>query len=88
MNGKQALKDWLSKEADCSIRKASEAYFPGLNFGFMGDNSRAGLVHRSIYTEFFFYDRVQRLREPMTKILNTKMDFSAREYALSKSDYT
>jgi hypothetical protein len=88
INGKQALKDWISKEADCSIRRSTDAYLPGLKFGFLGDNSRAGLAHRSIYTEFFFYDRVQRLREPMTKILDTKMKFSAKKYGLSKSEYT
>ena len=87
INGQQALKDWLSKEADCSVRRNQEAYYPGIKLGFFGDNTRAGLAHRSIYTEHFDYKRVHRRREPMTKILNAKMDSYVKDYGISKTDY-
>jgi hypothetical protein len=87
LNGQQAFKDWLSKEADCSIRMNQEAYYPGINLGFFGDNTRAGLAHRSIYSEFFFFERVQRSIEPMAKILDTKINSYVKANCISKTDY-
>ncbi len=69
-----------------SRRTASD--LPGLKLGFLAENGRAGLQHRQIFTEFFFYDRIQQFKEPMYKIAQDKFKILIDQNKISAEKFT
>ena len=83
---KDAIKEYIAKEMTNSRRTASD--FPGLKFGFLAQNGRAGLQHRKIFTEFFFYDRIQQFKEPMYKIAQDRFKILIDQHKISAEKFT
>jgi cytochrome P450 len=83
---KEAIKEYVAKEMTNSRRAISD--FPGLRSGFVGENGRAGLQHRQIFTEFFFYDRIQQFKEPMYKIAQDKFKILIDQHKISAEKFT
>jgi len=87
LNGPQAVKEWFTKESEISVRAIGGEFQPGLKLGFTGDGSKAGLVYRSVYTEFFLYDRIQKLQKPLALTLDQKLNSLIKQHSLSKTSY-
>jgi hypothetical protein len=83
---KDAIKEYIAKEMTNSRRAAGD--LPGLRLGFLGENGRAGLQHRQIFTEFFFYDRIQQFKEPMYKIAQDKFKILIYQHKISAEKFT
>jgi cytochrome P450 len=83
---KEAIKEYVAKEMTNSRRASGD--FPGLKLGFMGENGRAGLQHRQIYTEFFFYDKIQQFKEPMYKIAQDRFKILIDQHKISAEKFT
>jgi cytochrome P450 len=83
---KEAIKEYVAKELTHSRRTSAD--YPGLNFGFIGENGRAGLQHRQIFNEFFMYDRTQQFKEPMYKIAQDKFKILIDQNKISAEKFT
>ena len=83
---KEAIKEYVAKEMTHSRRGSAD--YPGLKLGFVGVNGRTGLQHRQIYSEFFFYDRIQEFKEPMLKIAQEKLKILIGQHKISAEKFT
>ena len=87
LNRAEAIKEYISKEQEHTVRLLGPDFYPGLNLGFVQESGNVGLHHRGIYNEFFFYDRIQNLKNPMLKILDNKLESLIKENKLSRSNF-
>jgi cytochrome P450 len=83
---KEAIKEYVAKEMTHSRRTSGD--YPGLKMGFTGENGRAGLQHRQIFTEFFIYDRIQQFKVPMYKIAQDKFKIFIDHNKISAEKFT
>jgi hypothetical protein len=83
---KEAIKEYVAKESKYCRRTAND--YPGLNLGFTGITGVPGLQHRQIYSEFFFYDRLQQFKEPMFKIAQDRFKILIDQNKISTEKFT
>ena len=81
------FKEYLTLDAAHTYRDLQSDLYPLINVGFLGDNSEKGLKARSIFIEFFFYDRIQKLKDPMLKIMENKLKTLPEKYGINKEKF-
>jgi hypothetical protein len=72
LNQPASMKEYLAKEAEYTKKLLGEEYQPLINFGFVQEYGTHALMHRSVYSEFFLYERISKLKYRMVPILEKK----------------
>ena len=87
LNTHVAIKDFFQQEINCTDKKLVNDVFP-INFGFGTEGGQKGLDNRAIFHEFFLYDRIKTLYEPMDAIINIKIKEFIKEKNITKNEFT
>ena len=66
-----AHKDFWMKENDTCLKRSS--FFPSSNMGFVTKNGSEALHQKGIFNEFFIYDKLARLVDPMDEIIKKEL---------------
>jgi hypothetical protein len=72
LNHPASMKEYLAKEVEYTRKKLGWEFYPLLNLGFVQESGAHGLMHRRVYSEFFLYERIMKLRFRMVPILKKK----------------
>jgi hypothetical protein len=88
LNQPAAIKEFLAKEAEYTKRLIGGDYSPLLNLGFVQESGTHALTHRSVYSEFFLYERLSKLKFRMVPILEKKMTLLIQQHKINNSKFT
>ena len=66
------MKEYLAKEVEYTKKIIGDEYQPIMNLGFGQEAGTHALMHRSVYSEFFLYERISKLKYRMMPILEKK----------------
>ena len=83
----EAIRDFLMKETEYTKRDISNGVFP-TKFGFGQENGQKGLNSRAVFTDFFIYDRIKSLYDPMNKIINTHFNEFIKNKKIKRNEFT
>jgi hypothetical protein len=68
LNQPASMKEYLAKEVEYTRKTIGAKWNPLINLGFGQEYGTKALMHRSIYTEFFLYERISKLHYRMVPI--------------------
>ena len=88
LNQPASMKEYHLKEVEYTKRLLGDKYYPGLNWGFAQESGTHGLMSRSVYSEFFLYERISKLKYRMVPILEKKMPLLIKEHKINNSKFT
>jgi cytochrome P450 len=88
LNQAASMKEYLAKEVEFTKKMMGEEYYPLMNLGFGQESGTHGLMHRSVYSEFFLHERISKLKYRMVPILEKKMPLLIQQHKISKSKFT
>ena len=72
LNHPVSMKEYLAKEVEYTKKLLGEEFNPLMNLGFGQEAGTHALMHRSVYSEFFLYERISKLKYRMMPILEKK----------------
>jgi hypothetical protein len=67
---------------------AGEELNPLMNLGFAQEYGTHALMHRSVFSEFFLYERISKLKFRMLPILEKKMLLLIKQHKINNSKFT
>ena len=82
------MKEYLAKEVEYTKKIIGDEYQPLMNLGFGQEAGTHALMHRSVYSEFFLYERISKLKYRMVPILEKKMPLLIKEHKINNSKFT
>jgi hypothetical protein len=88
LNQPASMKEYLLKEVEYTMKVAGEEYNPLMNLGFGQESGTHALMHRSVYSEFFLYERTSKLKYRMLPILEKKMPLLIQKHKINNSKFT
>jgi cytochrome P450 len=88
LNQPAAMKEYLAKEVEYTKKLIGGEYYPLLNLGFGQESGTRALMHRSVYSEFFLYDRIMEFRFRLVPILEKKMTLLIQKHKINNSKFT
>jgi hypothetical protein len=88
LNQPASMKEYLAKEVEYTKRLMGEEYYPLFNVGFVQESGTHALMHRSVYSEFFLYERISKLKYTMVPILEKKMTLLIKQHKINNSKFT
>ena len=88
LNTPEIMSEYLAKEVECVEKSVGEPVNPLMNLGFGQQSGQEGLMHRSIYTDFFGYEKIEKLHCRMVPILEKKMPKLIQQFKIEKSKFT
>jgi cytochrome P450 len=88
LNQPASMKEFLAKEVEHCKKNAGEGRYPLMNLGFGQESGTHGLMHRSVYSEFFLYERISKLKYRMLPILEKKMPLLIKQHKIDNSKFT
>ena len=83
----EAIKDYLMKETAYTIKDLSNGILP-MNLGFVTQSGQTALNNRAIFSDFFIYDRIQSLYDPMCTIINTHFNKFIKNKNIKNNEFT
>lgn len=81
------INDFMRQENDCTIRDNQEDYAPQVNLGFVQMSGKEGLHKRGFFGDFFIYDRIRNLSEPMHEMFNVEMKNQIKLKGITKERF-
>ena len=87
LNSHEAIKDYLMKEMESTRKDLTNGTIP-INFGFTSQSGKEGLHNRAIFNDFFIYDHIQSLYDPMFSIINTHLNQFIKEKNIKNNEFT
>jgi len=88
LNQANVVREYFSKEINNTVKSLNRERFPLLNFGFVMKNGHEAIKGRSLFNEFFLYERILGLKDHMIQIQNKVVDRQLKDYKLSKERFT
>jgi hypothetical protein len=88
LNQPASMKEYLAKEVEYTKKLAGEDRYPLVNLGFGQESGTHALMHKSVYSEFFLYERVSKLKYRMLPILEKKMPLLIQQHKIDNSRFT
>jgi hypothetical protein len=88
LNQPATMKEYFAKEVEYTKKMVGEEYNPLMNLGFAQEHGTHALMHRSVYSEFFIYERISKLKYRMVPILEKKMPFLIKQHKINNSKFT
>jgi hypothetical protein len=88
LNHPASMKEYLAKEVEYTKKMLGGEFYPLLNLGFMQESGAHALMHRCVYSEFFLYERIMKLRFRMVPILEKKMTQLIKQHKIDNSKFT
>jgi hypothetical protein len=88
LNQPAAMKEFLAKEVEYTKKLIGDDYYPLLNLGFAQEAGTHALMHRSVYSDFFLYDRIMEVRFRLVPILEKKMNLLIPKNKINNSKFT
>ncbi len=88
LNQPASMKEYLAKEVEYTKKMIGEEHNPLMNLGFGQESGTHGLMHRSVYSEFFLYERISKLKYRMVPILEKKMPLLIQQHKIDNSKFT
>jgi cytochrome P450 len=88
LNQPASMKEYLAKEVEFTKKIIGEEQNPLMNLGFGQESGSHALMHRSIYSEFFLYERISKLKYRMLLILEKKMHLLIQKHKINNSKFT
>ena len=88
LNQPAAMKEYLAKEVEYTKKLIGEEYNPLMNLGLGQEYGTHALMHRSIYSEFFLYERMSKLKYRMAPIQEKKMPLLIKQHKIDSSKFT
>ena len=87
LNQPASMKEYLAKEVEYTRKTIGDKWNPLINLGFGQEYGTKALMHRSIYTEFFLYERISKLHYRMVPILEKKMTLLIKQHKINNSKF-
>jgi hypothetical protein len=88
LNQPVSMKEFLAKEVEYTKKMVGEEFNPLMNLGFGQEYGTHALMHRSVYSEFFLYERISKLKFRMLPILEKKMPLLIQQHKIDNSKFT
>jgi hypothetical protein len=88
INQPASMKEFIAKEVEYTTRNVGDKFYPLLNLGWVQESGTHALMHRSIFSEFFVYERVSKLKYRMVPILEKKMTLLIKQHKINNSKFT
>jgi hypothetical protein len=88
LNQPASMKEYLAKEVEYTKKMIGEEHNPLMNLGFGQEYGTHALMHRSVYSEFFLYERISKLKYRMWPILEKKMPLLIKQHKIDNSKFT
>jgi hypothetical protein len=88
LNQPASMKEYLAKEVEYTKKLAGEEHYPLMNLGLGQEYGTHALMHRSIYSQFFLYERISKLKYRMVPILEKKMPLLIKQHKINDSKFT
>jgi hypothetical protein len=88
LNQPASMKEYLAKEVEYTKKLVGEEQNPLMNLGFAQKSGIHALMHRSVYSKFFLYERVSKLKYRMLPILEKKMPLLIKQHKIDNSKFT
>ena len=82
-----AIKDYLMKETEYTRKDPTVGIFP-INYGFGTESGQKALNNRGIFTDFFVYDRIQNLYDPLNSIISTHFNEFIKNKNIKSNEFT
>lgn len=86
LNSNKALKDFFPREFETK-RDFDRGLVPISSKGFPNLSGKEGLANRAVFSEFFLYDNIQTLYDPMNKILETNTAEFIKNNKITETEY-
>jgi cytochrome P450 len=87
LNQPASMKEYLAKEVEYTKKMLGENVYPLMNLGLAQESGTHALMHRSVYSEFFLYERVSKLKYRMLPILQKKMALLIKQHKIDNSKF-
>ena len=84
----EAIRDFFRKEVDVSIKQIEILEWTNFVLGFTAASGQDGLKGRSVFTEFFIYENLQALHEPMYQIMEKKFNDFVQKMNITNKEFT
>jgi hypothetical protein len=88
LNQPASLKEYFAKEVEYTKKMVGEEFNPLMNLGFGQESGTHALMHKSVYSEFFLYERMSKLKYRMLPILEKKMPLLIQQHKINNSKFT
>jgi cytochrome P450 len=88
LNQPASMKEYLAKEVEYTKKLMDEGIYPLMNLGFEQETGTHGLMHRSVYSEFFLRERISKLKFRMQPILEKKMILLIQQHKIDNLKFT
>jgi cytochrome P450 len=88
LNQPASMKEYLAKEVEYTKKIIGEQYQCLMNLGFGQEYGTHALMHRSVYSEFFLYERISKLKYRMVQILEKKMTLLIQQHKINNTKFT
>ena len=88
LNSHRSIKDFVQKEVEYSTKDIMRGAVTNFDMGFLDIGGREGMKNRSVFTEFFIYENIQALYEPMYTIMDRNMKEFVKKSHISTKNFT